>query len=92
LNLIPRSGKSPATLRDSMEKKLLPDLKDKITKARQAAANQPDKVEIGDRVLKGYLDVLQGIRFATEGSTIRLKYTLTESLLDSIQGKEEKKP
>jgi len=92
LNLIPRAGKSPATLRDSMEKKLLPDLKDKITKARQAAANQPDKVEIGGRVLKGYLDVLQGTRFATEGRTIRLKCTLTESLLSSIQGKELKKP
>lgn len=92
LNLVPREGKSPATLRDSMEKKLLPDLKDKITKAREAAANQPDKVDIGDRILKAYLDLLQGTRFATDGRTIRLKCTLTEALLDSLQGKEGKKP
>lgn len=92
LNLVPREGKSPAALRDSMEKKLLPDLKDKITKARQAAAIQPEKVDIGDRILKGYLDVLQGTRFTTEGRTIRVKFTLTETLLDSTQGKEEKKP
>ena len=92
LNLVAREGKAPATLRDSLERKLLPDLKEKITKAREAAAIHPDKVDLGDRILKAYLDLLQGSRFATEGRTIRVKFTLTETLLDSIQGKEGKKP
>ena len=92
LNLVAREGKAPATLRDSLERKLLPDLKEKITKARETAAIHPDKVDLGDRILKAYLDLLQGSRFATEGRTIRVKFTLTETLLDSLQGKEGKKP
>ena len=92
LNLVARKGKPPEALKDALEKKLLPDLREKIAKTLESRAKYPEKADLGDRTLKAYQESLKSIQLTTSGRVIGLKFDLTGALLDSIQGKEEKKP
>jgi hypothetical protein len=92
LNLVTQEGNTTATLRDALEKKWFPYLRQEIAGELEARPKGEEKGDLGNRVLRAYLEVLKKIRVSTEGNILELSFTLNEGLLDSILGKEEKKP